>query len=426
MNTEFSTLWRRLGMWKTASGAPPKARLVICLPRDPGSQPAEWTLHVPGGNDASGSGPLSQLQGAIQIPRNALVEVWTPPHDTLLTSMSLPTQNRAKLARALPFALEDQLLGEPDQFQATYRMRADGRLAVAVTAKERLSAWKQVLADAGVTPAVLCPANLRLPWTDGEWSLRFTHDGLWVRSGSSDGFSSVGPGLEPPPIFIAALTDARARGAAPERLRLYGAPTALDRDAWNALGVPLAEGERRLCDPPDESPPFNLLRGLEEDHSPLLGALRPALIALALWVGVGFLIHVAEWARLHHIESRQRAEMVTLFKRSFPQQTEIVDPAIQMGKALTLLREQSGLVGRNDLLPLLDRVAGAVRSGDRLTLHSVSYREGRMRLSVTAPGFNALDTFKDRLRRHGLAVKVVTADSHGKAVRGRMEVRSRR
>lgn len=425
MNTEFSTFWRRLGLSDTASGAPPKAHLVICLPRDPGNQPAEWTLHRPGGNDESGSGPLSQLQSEIPVPRDARIEVWTPPYDTLLTSVSLPTQSRAKLAQALPFALEDQLLGEPDQFQATYRAFPDGRLAVAVTAKERLSAWQQALADAGVTPAVLCPANLRLPWTDGEWSIRFTDDGLWVRSGSFEGFSVVGPGLAPPPIFTAALADARARGAAPKQLRLYGAPAELERDVWNALGVPLVEGACRLCDAPDEAPPFNLLRGLEGDHHPLLNALRPALIIFGLWVGLGFLIHVAEWIHLHHIESRQRAEMVTLFKRSFPQQTEIVDPAVQMDKALTLLRQQSGLVGRNDLLPLLDRVARSVHGGDHLTLHSVTYRNGRMRLSVTVPGFNALDAFKDRLRHNGLAVKVVTADSHGKAVRGRMEVRSR-
>ncbi|MHB1950565.1 MAG: type II secretion system protein GspL [Acidiferrobacteraceae bacterium] len=424
MNASFAALRRHFGLPGGAAHAAEVARLVIWLP--PGAAPhvAGWTLREPGARERTGAAPLSEIAGAIPLPRGARIEVLTPPYDTLLASVSLPTQSRARLAQALPFALEDQLLGEPEQFHMTYRALGGDVFAVAVTAKERLLAWRQALADAAITPDVLCPANLRLPWAEGEWSVRFAPDGLWVRTGPFSGFASAGASREPPAILTAALADARARGSAPERLRLYDPPRDLDHDRWRALGVALEEAQGAPMIP-DESPPFNLLRGIEDEHSPLFSALRPALIMLTLWVGIGFLIHFAEWARLHHIEARQRAQMVALFRQSFPHETEIVDPAVQMRRGVTLLRRQSGLVGPNDLLPLLERVAQSVRGGPPgVVLHSLAYRHDRLRISLTAPGFNALDTFKDRLRGNGLTVRMGAADSHGKTVRGSMEVRA--
>lgn len=422
MRRNLERLWHGLRPPGQGAAARPRARLILCLPPDPEHASVQWSLHTAGGRTERGSGALSTLRH--MAGRGTSIEVRTPPHETLLTSVTLPTQSRAKVAQALPFALEEQILGEPEQFHFAYRPLGDGRFAVAVTAKKRLAAWQDALISAGLAPDVLCPANLRLPWGNGDWSVFFEAEMLSVRTGAFEGFSTFGDSSTPPPLFAAALSEARAQGSGPARLRLYNAPPGFDPSAWAVLDLPIDHAAQDPCTVVGEPPPFNLLRGSDDDRNPLLEAVRPALVLLGLWVVAGFLIHLVQWTRLHAIESHQNAEMVALFKRSFPQQTEIVDPAAQMRQAVARLKQQSGFMGQNDLLPLLERVAQSVSTGAPLLLRGLNYRQDHLRLSVTAPGFRALDAFTGRLRAHGLQVKVLTADSRGGVVRGRMEVRS--
>ena len=77
------------------------------------------------------------------------VIVWTPAAESLLLRAQLPTRSAAKIAQALPFALEDQLIDPPEQLHFAFAREADGALAVAVTARERMEAWLAALQAAG-------------------------------------------------------------------------------------------------------------------------------------------------------------------------------------------------------------------------------------------------------------------------------------
>lgn len=419
MSRPAGSLWERFKVPALMSAAPGarRPRLLVCL-RSAVEQ-SVWALHRLDGTVERGVG-LGTIPVAVRD--RAVTEVWTPPHETLLAEARLPTQGRARVAQALPYALEEQLLGEPEQFQFAYREIAEGRFVAAVTGKAQLAAWQALLADAGLVADVLCPANLRLPWAAGEWSIAFVEGEVWVRSGVVAGLSSFGAGRLPPPLLVSALR-AAAPGAAPAQLRLYDAPRDLDVTAWETLGVPLVFDHLEPCAPPDEPAPFNLLRSGEERQShEVLRALRPAAWLLASWLVLGFLMHLVQWVRLYRIETRQRAEMVTLFTRAFPDEREIVDPALQMRRDLALLKQRSGVVGANDFLPLLDRLAATAGSGSKLSLKALRYGAAGLRIDVDVAGFAALDALQGQLRAHGLAVRVLTADSSGGTVHGRLEV----
>src|SRR3989344_5456764 len=137
--------------------------LELLLPRGwPESKGlVRWRLR-----EGPGAAPHGQVTELNQIPgvgAMTRVQVWTPPSDSLLTRVTLPTRSRAKIQQALPFALEEQIIGEPEQLHFSYRIQEDNSLAVAVTSRERMQSWLAQLTAAGLRPTGLWPPILSLP-----------------------------------------------------------------------------------------------------------------------------------------------------------------------------------------------------------------------------------------------------------------------
>ena len=82
-------------------------RLELWLPRDWPGRDAElrWRRTEAGGAVRQGS-----QRGLEGLASAEDIVVWTPATETLLLHARLPTRSAAKIAQALPFALEDQLM----------------------------------------------------------------------------------------------------------------------------------------------------------------------------------------------------------------------------------------------------------------------------------------------------------------------------
>jgi len=174
-----------------------KAEQRECRPEVLSGQDAgHWRLR-----EGPGAAPHGEVADLNQIPGVGVttrVQVWTPPSDSLLTQVTLPTRSRAKIQQALPFALEEQIIGEPEQVHFSYRIQEDSSLAVAVTSRERMQSWLSQLTAAGLRPTGLCPAILALPLEAGSWSIAFHENDIWVRTGLSSGFTCASNATAPP------------------------------------------------------------------------------------------------------------------------------------------------------------------------------------------------------------------------------------
>src|SRR5690242_4656286 len=82
-------------------------RLELWLPRNWPGEDSEvrWRRFAPGAGAAQGS--QRGLEGL--APAEEII-VWTPASETVLLRARLPTRSAAKIAQALPFALEEQLI----------------------------------------------------------------------------------------------------------------------------------------------------------------------------------------------------------------------------------------------------------------------------------------------------------------------------
>jgi general secretion pathway protein L len=134
--------------------------LLLRMPR--GAATLSWLIADGAGRPLSAvsSGTLQQAAAAAVGRR---VAVLLPAADVLLAGVELPARSGARASQLVPFALEEQLVGdiEAQHFAVSDRAGADGRTPVAVIAHAALEELLQSLRGAGIEPvSVLSEAAL--------------------------------------------------------------------------------------------------------------------------------------------------------------------------------------------------------------------------------------------------------------------------
>lgn len=409
-------------------------RLDLVLPRgwpDSGS-PVFWRWRR--GGDKPQSGQVSDLRQVPEAARGARAYVWTPAGDTILTTTTLPTRSQRKIAQALPFALEDRLLGDPETLHFAYRSEADGSLSVAITAHERLRHWTDALAQAGIKPVTLCPATLLVPWALDCWSLAFGVDELLVRTGSASGFVtplSLRPDsgqaqATPPPLLTATLQEAARAQKTPEYLVVFNAPANFPTDAWSAqLQVPVRVEKASVWEKQEEPlAPLNLLQGQFETKGQFKSSLRPYIPAAAMllvWLFGNMAVDFTDWWKLRQQHQEYTREMTGLLMSSFPETRTVLDPAAQMQRSIDTLLARTGNRDR-DLLPMLTKTAAALRADPRVRLRGLRYADQSLTLELSWPAAGSPDAVKAALEAAGLRTEMLALTPRAGEVDGRLRL----
>ena len=382
-------------------------RLELWLPADWPTQDAElrWRRTEAGGAVRRGS--QRGLEGLASADE---IIVWTPAAETLLLRTRLPTRSPSKIAQALPFALEDQLIDAPEKLHFAFAQEPDGALAVAVTRRERMEGWLAALAAAGLAPAQLAPVTLSLPLAERAWTLALCDGEMVLRCGLHAGLG--GPREPQPPGWLhSALAEARAEAKAPERILLVDAPGDFDAGAWrDALGLPLEALPPAQATVP--AAPLDLLQQRYARRGGRKAALQraylPAAALLAAWLVLTLIIDAVDWARTAYGVRAADGEMRALLMKSFPDTRVIVDPAEQMRRGLEELGAKSGAASPGDMLTLLARASPALERQARLRVQAIEYSDKTLSVRTAATQADA-EALARALRARSLDVTVSRA-----------------
>jgi general secretion pathway protein L len=409
-----------------AAGRAPQDRLDLILPRGwpESASPVFWRWQRRG--DQPQSGLANDLLQVPEAARGARAYVWTPAGDTVLTSATLPTRSRRKITQALPFALEDRLLGDPETLHFAYRNESDGSLSVAVTAQERLRHWTDSLAQAGIQPLMLCPATLLVPWALDCWSLLFAADEVLVRTGGASGFVTPLSLPTPPPLLVASLQEAARAQKSPESLVVFNAPAGFPAEAWSAqLQVPVRVEKESIWDKQAEPlAPLNLMQGQFEQKGQISQSLRPYLPAAAMllvWLLGNLGVGLSDWWKLRQQHQEYAREMSSLLLSSFPETKTVLDPAAQMQRSIDALLARTGKRDR-DLLPMLYKTSTALHADPRVRLRGLRYADHSLTLELTWPTPSTPDAIRAALETAGLRAEVLAVTPHAGEVDGRVRL----
>ncbi|MEE8387129.1 MAG: type II secretion system protein GspL [Acidiferrobacterales bacterium] len=388
----------------------------------------DWCLRD--GDKISAHGQVQNLSEIPAEARQARLRVWTPAADTLLTSATLPTRSQRKIEQALPYALEEKLLGDPGDMFFVHTLNADKSLAVAATARKQLEKWLTALAAADLHPNALAPITLAMPLLDKSWNITFWGKEAWVRTGMYSGFACPAQLDKPPHILVTALADARASEQAPESLLVCNPPHGFEAELWAnelELEVPVDDVEPWESISPN-AVSINLLQREFSPRAKKHGAfnrLLPAAAMLGIWFVGTLAINGWEWWQLSHEYQSARQEMVTILRASFPEQAKvIVDPYRQMRRNLELLGNHGPGVSDNSYLSLLAKAAHVLGRQTGSSLLGLEYRNKSLTIDVRLADYRTMETLKKALQSSKLTIEVKKASSHADGVSARIRLQS--
>jgi general secretion pathway protein L len=308
--------------------------------------------------------------------------------DVALMRVKLPPLSGARLLRALPNVLEDQLLQDPQT--CTFVLgpppaAGEDRLVAVID-----RAWFEFVIGAlerrGVRLMAAWPGQLTAPLVAGGWSLTCLGETLALRLSGDEGVGwYAGREATDWGAALSALLDT-ASALRPKPVQLS---FAADDSAWQ----PVVEAVAAQASLPlqavalsvDVTAPINLLAARQGNAGQRWFAAvewrswrMPAVVGCAalLTAVIGLNLHWAQLAR-ERTELRQRMEAV--FRQSFPKAQVVIDPLLQFQRQTAELRLRSGQNAPDDFLPLVTRFTQALGPQAANALAVLEYREGQLK-----------------------------------------------
>lgn len=355
------------------------------------------------------------------------VIVLLPSTDVLISQTVVPSRNRQRILGAVPYALEDQVAIDVDQLHfAVGEREDDGRVAVVVIARELMERRINELKAEGIEADVIIPDVFALPLEEQSWAILHNDQGrAIVRTGRQAGFGIDQDNLE----VMLALVLQEAAEKKPARIVVYNSAVNENRvtveddieiDQRVLEGTPF----QFLIQHFDEKTSVNLLQGgysRREQLSKLWKPWIPTAAMLGAWFVISVGLAFFKYHQLANEDKLLRQQITQVFKSTFPETTRVVNPQVQMQRALDALRVQGGGAEFLQLLgtstPHLAQMAG-------LELTRMSYREGRLDMALVIGDLQRLDQLKQRLTDQAkLNVEIQSAASKENKVEARLQIK---
>lgn len=410
--------------------------LLLRLPPS-GQEETEWLIL-----DESGAPTPTRQRGSLSLAaavwRSGKVVVLAPAAQILLAEPELPPGGGAKLARAVPFALEEQLTEDVDQLSfAIGHRRPSGGTPVAVVSRTVLQGWIADLSAAGFDPAAIYPDISLMPENPGQTILWLERDRLAVRRPGAIPFAVELAPVKEALVVAGVIGDPlqTSEEAKPkESAILY-----VTRDDWTRVQEDFEElledfaslKVQLLADGPlpwlargmHTTDAVNLLQGefsRATDYGERWHRWRlAATLAAALLI-----VHVAAQAlqirQAKHESAALDSQISQVFSSAIPGDAS-ADPRRQMQSKLDRIRKSGA--GPQYFLRALQTLSGALAETPKTTISALSYRENALDLTVSAPSLAALSQLTQFVGKQGLAAEIQSSNPVATGVEAHLHIR---
>ena len=411
--------------------------LLLRLP-SPGQDETEW-LTIDEAGDSQTTRQRGSLTLAAAVSRNGKVVALAPATQILLAEPELPPGSGVKLARAVPFALEEQLTEDVDQLNfAIGRRRPRGGTPVAVVSRSVLQGWIADLSAAGLEPLALYPDISLMPENPAQTVLWLEKGRLAVRRPGALPFAvELSPVSEALVVagVIADPLDTTSEPKVPESAILYAT-----REDWSSVqrefeGLAqkfdslkvqlLADGPlpwlaRSLA----STDAVNLLQG-EFARATDYGARWRQWRTAALLAAGLLVAHVGAQAlqirQAKHETKALDGEIATVFSSAMPAEV-MQDPRRQMQSRLDRIRKSGA--GPEYFLRSLKVLGDALAVTPKTDIDALSYREDSLDMKVSAPSLAALSQLSQFIDKQGMTAEIQSSTPVANGVEAHIQLRT--
>jgi general secretion pathway protein L len=410
--------------------------LLLRLP-PPGHEETEWLVL----DEAALTNPTRQrgpLTLAAAVSRSGKVIALAPATQMLLAEPQLPPGGGAKLARAVPFALEEQLTEDVDKLSfAVGRRRAGGGTPVAAVSRTALQGWIADLDAAGLDPVAMYPDISLMPENPGQTVLWLEKGRLAVRRPGELPFAvELSPVSEALVVsgVIADPLDATAEPKIPESALLY-----ITREDWERHHdeiEPLAEkfASLKVQLLPDGPLPWlarelqttdavNLLQG-EFARTTDIGTRwrewrTPAMLAAALLV-----VHVTAQAlqirKARHESAALDQQIALIFAFAMPGEP-LHDARRQIQSRLERIQQTEG--GPENFLHALKTLSETLPGMPHTAIDTLNFHENSLDIKISAPNLSSLSQLSKLISQHGMSAEIESSTPVAGEVEAHLQLR---
>ncbi len=363
--------------------------------------------------------------------------------EVLLEEVTVPVNNMAKILKAIPYALEEQLAQdiETSHFACGQKL-ANGSVPVAVIGQGGLDWIMERCEQSKLTAAEIIPEMYALPYEEGRLTIMTNSGHAAVRQSISKGFSCdtdmlpllldnsvvVDPEaeLEDPPNSKELIWRALHFSCGQDRYDLNTSEGPIQMHTEVAL---FAKGLKQGRALQKGQAIINLLQGEYSKTEAVGKAWKPwrlpaalAATLLALWGGASFL----QYQALGVEQQRLQTEMASVLKRTFPTvRNPESDPVRQMKSRVKLALAGGAGIDDDSFIAMMSAVGAALGVAQEPTVKSMNYRSGRLDIELETVSLQDIDKIKSNLETgKKLKADVKSANKDNDRIKAKLRVES--
>ena len=371
------------------------------------------------------SGPLEDAKSAAE---NHRVVVILDSNSVHLNHVKLPTSNIQKMLRAVPYALEEQIAEDIDDFHFVIGKSVTSLgTPVAGIRKDILQSLLDTFTQHGFHVDAVIPDALCIPAAPEQWSVLIFNDKALVQYEANLGTIIDIDNLQV--LLHSLINQAESK---PEKIVLFypdGSEAEIDIDeASNSVEViKVAYNTHPLvvfCGEYTRAMPLNLLQGSFKPKRKSTGhwyRWRLAASLVAVWLVLYLGITAIELNKLENKNKALSAEITGIYKKTFPQSKRIVNARVQMEQKLKELK--SGGTQDSQFLSLLTSSVQTISSQKNITINSIDFRNNRMDIGLTGPDLQSVESLNTGLNAvKRIKSEIVSATSEKNNVKGSLRL----
>lgn len=343
------------------------------------------------------------------LPKQACLRrciILLPGQEIFFDTVSMPNTSRQNVMKALPFMLEDKLVGGTDQLHLVVdKIPNTHQYRVAAIDRARFEYYLSLIQQYGLMPIALIPDFLALPYDESSWTIKISYAVASVRCGRETGFTVAATHL--PLSLQLKVKDSSPSDQIPVQLIVQDQN--YDVAALSQVDTQF-KFSRHESGPIfdanlfDQKPLMNFLHGqyrvkpVKNRHKNYWRYVAYAFIA---WVVIIFAAKLLEGIVYHHQSVALESQVKVLTQELFPDQGDS-DPKSLADFEIKKLTK----AGHQDyFLMLLSRVASALRESAAVELKSLNYHDNKLVLVVKSAQLTIIENFSRALRQHGIIIK---------------------